>query len=134
MQTNSDRHGDGEKVKLKSSYLRERRPGETLLTCANDLLGTEVGDFHCNNRSCIVLHPFQMYFLHFIPPRSSRFWPHVLTKCLPAHKPTCQYANVSLRGRMHVRRSALSIHTDSHKQTKANMEISTMPREDPLTL
>lgn len=42
---------------LKSVYLRARRPEEAALTCVNDLLGTEEGDFHCNNRSCIVLYP-----------------------------------------------------------------------------
>lgn len=115
--TATEKTGRGRK--LKSSH-QERWPGETLLTCANDLLGTEEGDFHCNNRSCIVLHPLQMYFLHFIPPRSSRFWPHVLTKCLPAHKLTCQYANVSLRSRMHAGRCFRCTQTQTNKSQNGN--------------
>lgn len=47
----------GRRSELKSVYLRARRPEEAALTCVNDLLGTEEGDFHCNNRSCIVLYP-----------------------------------------------------------------------------
>lgn len=57
MQTNSARQDDGENAELRSVYLRARRPEEAALTCVNDLLGTEEGDFHCNNRSCIVLYP-----------------------------------------------------------------------------
>lgn len=74
-----------------------------------------------------------MYFLLFFHPEAPGFWLHVLTKCLSPHQPTCQYANVSLRGRTRVCRSVLSTYTLT-QANKTKAAIPTTPQEYPQTL
>lgn len=122
---------------LQSASQRERRPEETTLTCVNDFAdvcwGQRKATFIVITEAALCWSRLRciFFFLFFFHPGAQRFWLHVLTKCLPPHKPTCQHANVSLRSRTHVCRSVLSTSTHSREQTKTKTAIPTTPQEYP---
>lgn len=101
----------GRRSEQQSASQRERRPEETALTCVSDFAdvcwGQSRATFIVITEAALCWSHLSCIFCSFFSPRISRFWLRVHTKCLSPHKPTCQYANISLSG---VQKCAFHIH------------------------